>query len=113
VGLLDVIGDAEKKTVDLVLQRGIVRLTFTDKPWPPLSASDSQPDDSPQDRGAAGGLWNSMQKTFGRLLDEASRKTPTGREGQEKVKPSSKSRQPKPARTSPVKRQSGDDPFSD
>ena len=47
-GLLDVTGDAEKKTVDLVMQRSIVRLTFTDKPWPPPSATDGQPADSPQ-----------------------------------------------------------------
>ncbi len=103
-GLLDVTGDAEKKTVDLVMQRSIVRLTFTDKPWPPPSASDGQPADSPQGRGAEGGLWNSMQKTLGRLIDEAGPKTPAGRR---KVQPAPNSRQTRPDRTSPAKKRSG------
>jgi outer membrane protein assembly factor BamB len=106
VGLLDVTGDAEKKTVDLVLQRSIVRLTFTDKPWPP-STTDVRAADSPQ---AAGGLWNSMQKALDRWIDQTGPKNPAGRG---RVQPAPNSRQPRPARTSPVKRQSGDDPFAD
>ena len=39
MGLLDISGDAQTKTVDLVMQRDTVRLTFTDKPLPPPSAS--------------------------------------------------------------------------
>ena len=41
-GLLDITGDAEKKTVDLVMQRDTVQLTFTDKPLPPPSAKRRQ-----------------------------------------------------------------------
>ena len=42
--------------------------------------SRGQPADTPQGRSAAGDLWNSMQKTFGRLIDEAVRKLPQGEE---------------------------------
>ena len=43
MGLLDISGDAQTKTVDLVMQSDTVRLTFTDKPLPPPSATDGQP----------------------------------------------------------------------
>jgi hypothetical protein len=74
-GPLDVTGNAQKKTVDLVMPNKIVTLTFTDKPLPPEPATDGRDIDSPKARGAAGDLWNSMQKTLERLLDRAGRNT--------------------------------------
>ncbi len=114
VGLLDVTGDAEKKTVDLLLQHSIVRLTFTDKPWPPSSASEGRSGDAPPEGRAPDGLWNSMRKTFDRWIEEAGPKKPAGRERAKPaptLRPTSPGR-PSPARPSPAKRPSGDDPFA-
>ena len=69
-GLLDITGDAEKKTVDMVMQRNTIRLTFTDKPIPPASEAGQQPAKPPQERNAARALWDSIQKMLGRSMDE-------------------------------------------
>jgi outer membrane protein assembly factor BamB/tetratricopeptide (TPR) repeat protein len=107
-GLLDVTGDAEKKTVDLVLQRSILRLRFTDQPWPPAATGGQSGDASAADS-TPGGLWKSIERTLGRLIDESS-KVPGGRSN---VKPAPRARQPRPARPGPVKKRSEQDPFAD
>ena len=73
MGLLDINGDARTNSVDLVMQRDTVRLTFTDKPLPPPSAADGQP---AQWQGSSGiqAFWNSIKGTLGDLLDGAGRK---------------------------------------
>jgi outer membrane protein assembly factor BamB len=68
-GALDITGDVEKRTVDLAMQREAIRLTFTDKPMPPPSPTDGEPAKLPRDGNAAGALWDSLQKTLGRMLD--------------------------------------------
>jgi hypothetical protein len=69
-GILDITGDAGKKTVDLVMQRNTIRLTFTDKAIPPASAAGLQPAKPPRERNAARALWDSMQKILGHSMDE-------------------------------------------
>jgi hypothetical protein len=69
MGLLDITGDAPTKTVDLIMQRDTVRLTFTDKSLPPPSAADQKPA-SPQEHGIRA-LWNSIERGFGRLFEDS------------------------------------------
>lgn len=71
-GVLDIVGDAEKKTVDLVMQRETIRLTFTDQPLPPPSAADIEPAEPAATKSRAGSLWDSMKKVLGRMGQEPS-----------------------------------------
>jgi hypothetical protein len=64
---LDISGNAQTKTVDVVMQRETVRLTFTDKPLPPPSVTDGQ-----RARPQGGGIqtfWHSIGKSLSELLD--------------------------------------------
>jgi predicted glycosyltransferase len=49
-------------------------LTFTDKPLPSSSAVGSKPGEPPAGGKTANAIWDSLQKTFGRILDESSQK---------------------------------------
>ncbi len=69
---LIITGDAQQKTVDLTMQRDTVTLTFTDKPLPSSSAVGSRPGEPPAGGKTANAIWDSLQKTFGRILDESS-----------------------------------------
>ena len=68
MGLLDIVGDIENKTVDLVTQRKTVRLTFTDQPLPPVSAAEYQPAHASPEK--SGGFWKSVEKMFWRKIDD-------------------------------------------
>ena len=70
-GVLDISGDPEKKTVDLVLQQETIRLTFTDKPLPPSSAAEFEPAKLPPGSKSVRALWKSMQKVLGGPLGES------------------------------------------
>jgi outer membrane protein assembly factor BamB len=66
-----VTGDVEKRDVDLTMQQNAVTLRFTDDPAPPPSAvgKSAQP---PAGGKTVHAIWDSLQKTFGRIMDESS-----------------------------------------
>ena len=67
-GVLSLTGDIEKKTVDLVMHRKTVKLTFTDEPLPPEAAAVDEPDDRPdRETNPIRSLWKSIQRAFGPL----------------------------------------------
>jgi outer membrane protein assembly factor BamB/tetratricopeptide (TPR) repeat protein len=67
---LVVTGDAEAKSVDLTMQRTAVTLKFTDNPIPsPPAAGTGEP---PAGGKTVHAIWDSLQKTFGRIMDESS-----------------------------------------
>jgi outer membrane protein assembly factor BamB len=70
MGLIEVSGDAGKKTVDLTTQRETIRLTFTDQPLPPPAKDEYQPAQLPQESGKLNGFWKSLEKMMGNALDE-------------------------------------------
>jgi outer membrane protein assembly factor BamB len=71
IGMLDISGDPQKKTIDLVMQRDTVRLTFTDKPWSVPSATETKPKKPSGLAKELGDLWKSVQETFGIEADDA------------------------------------------
>ena len=65
-------GNSEKKGVDLTMQQTAVTLKFTDDPQPPSqTVGKSAP--TPAGGKTARPIWNWLQKTFGRIMDESSR----------------------------------------
>ena len=68
--VLGITGDAEKKTVDLTLQRDTVTLRFTDKPLPPSSAVGSKTGE-PAGGKTVRAIWDSLQKAVGRIFEES------------------------------------------
>jgi len=70
-GMFNIVGDSEKKTVNLNLQRNSVALTFTDKPIPPAPAAGSEPADAEKGGKTPRALWKSIQRAFGRIMDES------------------------------------------
>ncbi len=72
--IFDITGNIDKKTVDVVLQRQTIRLTFTDQPLPPPSPSDGEITKKPSTTKASSDFWNSVQKAFGGLLGGAEQK---------------------------------------
>jgi outer membrane protein assembly factor BamB/tetratricopeptide (TPR) repeat protein len=60
MGVLDISGDAEKKTIDLVMQQNTVRLTCTDKPLPPPSQTPKASKNK-----TLGDLWESVRNMLG------------------------------------------------
>jgi hypothetical protein len=61
-------GDAEKKTVDLAMQGETVTLKFTDNPIPSSSAAGKSAE-PPAGGRTVRAIWDSLQKTFGRIMD--------------------------------------------
>ena len=75
-GMFNIVGDPEKKTVNLNLQRNMekrnsVTLTFTDKPIPPAPAAGSEPAGAEKGGKTPRALWKSIQRAFGRIMDES------------------------------------------
>ena len=72
LNLFELSGSAEKKSVEIVMQpqsgrQTVVRLTFTDRAWPPESQaegqdSDDDPFEPPLKSKVLGALWKSMQR---------------------------------------------------
>jgi len=69
--IFNIVGDPEKKTVNLNLQRNSVTLTFTDKPIPPAPAAGSEPAGAEKGGKTPRALWKSIQRAFGRIMDES------------------------------------------
>jgi len=66
-----VVGDAVKKTIDIVMRQKTITLTFTDKPLlPPSEVSGIANPSSPASKGARV-IWNSIQRMLGRAPDES------------------------------------------
>ncbi len=61
-GIFHVVGDGEKKTIDVVMQQKTVRLTFTDKPIPPPAAAGAKPAKPPAKSNPARALWDAHQE---------------------------------------------------
>jgi tetratricopeptide (TPR) repeat protein len=72
-GVLDVAGNAKKKTVELTMQNEAVTLKFTDEPLPPIATNAVK---SPGKNNAVQALWNSVQKVLG-PADEAEQEEET------------------------------------
>jgi hypothetical protein len=72
-GLLDVTGNAAKKTVDLTMQQSTVTLTFTDKPIPPPSAVKAAPGKPSPAGKTIRALWDSVQRILNPSDDESGR----------------------------------------
>jgi outer membrane protein assembly factor BamB/DNA-binding SARP family transcriptional activator len=67
-GILNVVGNAENKTVNLMMQTQTVTLTFTDKPFqPPEQQSQAAKAKQPQGN-AARALLKSLEKTMGQMF---------------------------------------------
>jgi outer membrane protein assembly factor BamB len=61
-GVLDIAGNAKKKTVELAMQNETVTLKFTDEPLPPIATDAVK---SSGKNNAVQALWNSVQKVLG------------------------------------------------
>ncbi len=66
----DVVGDVDKKTVNLTMQRHAVTLTFTDNPIVPLSTAGNSAE-SPVGGKTIHAIWDSLRKTIGRIMDDS------------------------------------------
>jgi len=64
-GVFAVSGDLEKKTIDLTMQHTTVKLTFSDKPLPPLSEAKSSPAGSTSGSENLRALWNAVLRALG------------------------------------------------
>jgi len=68
--IFQITGDPEKHTVDILLQRDKITLTFTDEPWPaeqpasPEAASDKEKSAAKKPTTLREGLWRSIRKAF-------------------------------------------------
>ena len=61
-GIFHVVGNGEKKTIDVVMQQKTVKLTFTDKPIPPPAAAGAKPSPPAANSNPARALWESLEK---------------------------------------------------
>ena len=59
-GVFELSGDATKKTVELIVQRSAITLTFTDKPIPP--GGEKEP---PQSSSAIEAIWKALKRAAG------------------------------------------------
>jgi outer membrane protein assembly factor BamB len=68
VGVFNIVGNPENKTVDLVLQRRTITLTFTDKPLPPPGKEDEKIDSQQPRVNAYRALLKSLEKSMEQMF---------------------------------------------
>jgi hypothetical protein len=77
--VFNILGDSEKKTVHLNLQRNTVALTFTDQAAPPEAPPEPKPTDKKSGTNAPSALWKSLQRMFGGATEEPDGDNPDGK----------------------------------
>ena len=64
MGVFHVVGNGERKTIDVVMQQKTIRLTFTDKPIPSPAAAGAKPAQPPAKSNPARALWDALKKVI-------------------------------------------------